>query len=106
MITPEQKDVLNEYADIKSQIKVLEAAAELRNPMVLEIMVDNELGEISIPDMGKLSMASRRTWKYTNKVTELDKTLKEQKQLEERVGDATYTEKSYVVFKGLKDSAE
>lgn len=103
MITQQQKDKLNEYAQIKKDIKVLEEKAELLNPEILELMQENEVEEIAIGDMGKLSMSSRRNWKYTDKVKALDEALKNQKKLEEQTGQADYTEKKYIVFKSNKE---
>ena len=103
MITNEQKDILNEYAKIKSEIKTLESMADLLNPKVLELMEESGAEEIAIGDMGKLSMGSRRNWKYTDKVKSLDEALKDQKKLEEQTGTAEYTEKKYVIFKGNKE---
>jgi hypothetical protein len=99
MITQEQKDILNKYAEIKTEIKRLETLSEELNPQVLELMQANELGEISVGDMGKLSLGSKRTWKYSSRVKELEEKLKEQKTIEEQTGLADYTEKHYVLFK-------
>lgn len=99
----EEKDILNSYAELKKEIKFLESKADELNPKVLQIMEDSGVEEISIHDMGKISLGSRRTWKYTNKVKEIDTQLKEQKDYEERVGEATYIEKYYPIFKAQKD---
>lgn len=103
MITQIQKDALNEYAELKKEIKRLEEKAELLNPAVLEIMQENQVEEIAIGDFGKLSMASRRSWIYPEAVKELEDTLKAKKKESEQIGSADYTEKFYVVFKGNKD---
>lgn len=106
MITQEQKDTLNEYAKIKSEIKLLEAKADELNPKVLEVMQTSEVEEIAIGDMGKLSLASRRTWKYSKNLQAAEKALKESKKIEEQTGKADYVEKHYVIFKGLKETNE
>tara|TARA_B110000503_G_C6886304_1_gene304862 strand:+ start:109 stop:417 length:309 start_codon:yes stop_codon:yes gene_type:complete len=100
MLTLQQKDTLNEYANIKQEIKMLEKKAEEINPVVLEIMRGAEVEEIAIGDMGKLSMASRRAWKYSTGTQDMEKLLKETKKEEEQTGRADYTEKHYVIFKG------
>ena len=99
----EQKDILNSYAELKKEIKFLEEKADTLNPQVLQIMEDSGAEEIDINDIGKISLGSRRTWKYTNKVKELETQLKDQKSYEERTGDATYVEKNYPIFKALKE---
>lgn len=99
MITQEQKDILNEYAAIKKDIKFLEDKADALNPQVLDIMQVNDLGEVAISDIGKLSISSRRTWKYTQKTKELEQALKEEKAFEEQTGKADYSEKHFILFK-------
>ncbi|MGK3946943.1 hypothetical protein ABK046_52325, partial [Streptomyces caeruleatus] len=69
-MTQDQKDVLNNYAEIKKEIKALEAKADLLNPQVLEVMRQQEAEEVTIGEMGKLSLGSRRTWKYSKFITE------------------------------------
>lgn len=103
MITTDQKNILNEYAQIKKEIKLLEAKADIINPQILEIMEQNEVEEISLSDHGVLSLGSRRTWKYPEVVSELEDELKSKKKESEQLGTASYTEKFYVIFKGKKD---
>jgi len=103
MLSQENKDLLNKYGSIKKDIKALEAMADELNPQVLELMEASGAEEIEIGDIGKLSMGSRRNWKYTEKVKSLDEALKDQKKLEEQTGLAEYTEKKYVIFKGNKE---
>jgi hypothetical protein len=100
MITQQQKDTLNKYAEVKAEIKRLEVLADELNPQVLDVMQANELGEVDVAGLGKLSLGSRRTWKYSSKVKGMEESLKEQKTIEEQTGAADYTEKHYVLFKG------
>lgn len=99
MISKQNQDTLKEYANIKAEIKLLEKKAEEINPVVLDIMRKEELEEISIEDQGKLSLASRRTWKYSSDTQEKEKALKQIKKEEEQTGLADYSEKHYVIFK-------
>lgn len=103
MITPQQKDIINEYARIKSDIKLLEEKADELNPQVLEVMEANKVEEVEVSDLGKLSLGSRRTWKYSKEIQEEEAKVKEHKKLEEQTGEANYTEKSYIIFKVNKD---
>lgn len=103
MITQQNKDTLNEYANIKAEIKMLELKAEEINPIVLEIMRGAEVEEIEVGEHGKLSLASRRTWTYSKALQDAEKKLKEEKKVEERIGKADFTEKHYVIFKGNKE---
>ncbi len=103
MITQEQKDTLNIYANIKSEIKMLETKAEEINPKVLEIMKEADVEEITLNNLGKLSLGSRRTYKYSTSIEEKEKEVKALKKEAEQTGKADYTEKHYVIFKGNKD---
>lgn len=98
------KQILEQYAKIKSEIKLLEEKADELNPQILEMMQAEEVGEIAIGDLGKLTIGSRRTWKYSNEVKELEIKLKEEKKLEEQTGKADYIEKQYILFKGNKEN--
>lgn len=102
-ITQEDKDILNQYAQLKLDIKALEEKADELNPEVLAIMETNELGEIVVGEYGKLSLASRRTWKYPKPIKDLEDDLKMQKKEAEQTGAAESVEKSYVIFKGNKE---
>jgi hypothetical protein len=99
MIKEQEKDILQEYAKIKQEIKLLESKAEELNPKVLEVMRGAEVEEIEIGEIGKLSLGSRRTWKYSQKLQEKEKELKAEKKVEEQTGLADYQEKHYVIFK-------
>lgn len=104
MISQEQKDTLNEYAKIKAEIKLLEGKADELNPKVLEVMQLQDVEELTLGDVGKLILGSRRTWKYTKATSDLEKRVKEQKKIEEQTGKADYTEKHYVIFKQSGES--
>lgn len=101
-MTQDQKDVLNNYAEIKKEIKALEAKADLLNPQVLEVMRQQEAEEVTIGEMGKLSLGSRRTWKYSKFITEKEEDIKKAKKIEEQTGTADYVEKHYVIFTANK----
>jgi len=101
MITQQQKDTLNKYAELKIAIKDLELQAETLNLEVLDIMETQELGEINLQN-GKLSLGSRRTWKYSPEIKEQEENLKAIKKEAEQTGiGADYVERHYVLFKGL-----
>jgi len=98
MITQQQKDTLNEYAKIKGEIKLLEAKADELNPLVFEVMQASEAEEITLENVGKFSLGSRRTWKYSQGVQDLEQSLKSEKKIEEQTGKADYSEKHYVLL--------
>ena len=80
-----------------------EKEADLLKIEVLDIMQSYDLKEVTIKDMGKMHLKSRRAWKYTTMVTELEKKVEDQKQLEERLGAATYVENVYPEFREQKN---
>ena len=98
----EQKDILNSYAELKLKAKELEAQIDELNPQVLEIMKESAVEEIEIGDLGKLTMASRRTWIYPEFIQLKEKELKAEKKEAEQTGTADYSEKHYVMFKEAK----
>lgn len=95
----ENKKKLEIYARLKQEIKALEEKADTLNPEVLEIMRTVGVEEVAIGDMGKITLGSRRTWKYSEKLQEAEKHLKSEKKIEEQTGLADYVEKHYVIFK-------
>lgn len=95
----EQKNLLDEYAGVKVQIKALEKRAEELNPKVLAAMQDNDLGEVAVGELGVLTVGKRRTWEYSLETKNIETLYKEKKKEEERLGIANYTEKSYITFK-------
>lgn len=105
MITQEQKDILNRYAEIKRDIKALEVMADEINPKVLEVMEFAKVEEIEIGDIGKLSLGARRNYDYGPEVKKKEEELKAEKKEMEQRGTALYKEKKYVIFKGLKDNS-
>jgi len=98
----EQKQILESYAELKLKAKELDAQLEELNPQVLEIMKESAVEEIEIGDLGKLTMASRRTWVYPEFIQEKEKELKKEKKEAEQTGSADYSEKHYVMFKEAK----
>jgi hypothetical protein len=95
----EQKNTLEEYAQLKIQIKALEEKASDLNPKVLDILQDNDLGEVKVGELGVLTVGKRRTWIYSPATMNLEALYKDKKKEEERLGVANYTEKPYVLFK-------
>lgn len=102
MLTIQQKNTIDEYAEVKSKIKELEAKADLLNPEVLEIMRTKDVEEIVL-ETGKLTLGARRTWKYSSDIQSAEKFLKEKKKIEEQTGKADYEEKKYLIFKGNRE---
>lgn len=105
MINQQQKDILNKWAAIKKDINVLEKQAEELKEEVGNILISEEVGEVSIGD-DKISLSSRRTWKYPEEITEREKTLKADKKTAEQLGTAKYTEKFFPMFSDSDNKKE
>ncbi len=91
----------DEYAILDAQIKDLENKKDELRGLILRDMVD--AGEEAIETaVGKFSVTRRKTWTYTEKVTELTDKLKATKAKEESTGDATYTEEESLRFTHIK----
>lgn len=98
----EQKTILESYAELKLKAKEIEVQLDELNPQVLEIMKEDALEEVEVGDLGKLTMASRRTWTYPEVIQTKEKELNAEKKEAEQTGSADYTEKHYVLFKEAK----
>jgi len=101
-MTQKEKDIMKNYADLKIKIKELDLVAKEMNEEVLGIMNKEEMEEVEIDGVGKLSIGSRRTWKYTPALNTMKDQLKDRQQEEEQTGVALYEEKHYLLFKANK----
>ena len=90
-----------EYAVLNSQIKVLTDKKDELRDQILADLSKQELESVS-PAVGKFTVAELKTWKYTNKVKELEEKYKAQKATEESIGLATYTVKPSLRFTTIK----
>lgn len=97
------KDKLRDYAELKIEIARLQEKADELNNEVLSMMQDNELEEIEINGLGKLSLGSRRKWTYPENISSLEDELKSKKKEAEQVGTASYVENFYCIFKQNKE---
>jgi ParB-like chromosome segregation protein Spo0J len=91
------KAKLYRYAELKKQIKVLEEEVGVLAPEVMEMMGDNKEVET---DVGVFIKASKRKWSYPEQIVTAEKQLKDEKKQAEQLGDATYEENEYLLFKG------
>lgn len=96
------KQIIEEYAKIKSEIKLLEEKADALNPQILEMMQTEEVGEIDL-EVGKIIIKSRNKWKYTQETEDMEKKLKEKQTLEQQLGTASYVKNEYIQFNPIKN---
>jgi len=103
-MTSENKEKLNKYAEVKLEIKKLEEIIEELQPEVMSIVDDAGVEEVEIGDLGKLTKAFRRTWKYAPEIEAIKKEYDTKKKEAEQTGiGAEYTEKPYLLFKTNKE---
>lgn len=92
------KEKLEKYAALKSQIKELEALAEPLKKEIEESMINDNLDEVSF-DSGKVALQSKKKWTYPQEIVEEEETLKAKKKAAEQLGTATFAAGApYVVF--------
>jgi hypothetical protein len=97
MITAENKETLTRYAEVKKEINRLETIAEDLKIEAIDIMKDNEIGEIAIGN-DKLTFSNVPTWKFTKQVDILKKAVDAQKLLEKQTGKALKIDGFRVTF--------
>lgn len=93
-----EKELLKNYAELKAQIKELEANAKAIQPLILKSMQDNDLDEVTTAE-GKFSLSSRRKYTYPAELADRELALKEDKKTAEQVGEAKYEETFFVTYK-------
>ena len=94
----DNKELLERYAVIKEQIKLLEAQVDELQPQIMESII-NEGADGVATDFGTFTVGHRRTYTYPENVAGEEARVKEMKKEAEALGTATYVEKPYLVFK-------
>jgi hypothetical protein len=94
-----KKDALQQYAELKIQIAHLEKQAEALKPKVLTV-VEKSGGEDT--PLGRFTLSSRKTWKYSEKVTKLVEKVKVAQVEEQEKGIAECTISNSLVFNAAK----
>ena len=94
------KKTLKRYAEVREAIKELEAKeAEIKSEIV-EDMQKNKLDKVE-SDFGMFTLASRKSWKFSDKVVALEEKLKIAKFTEQEKGIAKSSETTYMVYKPI-----
>ncbi len=97
-MTLKDKDLYEQYMFMKSASRVIDERIDEVGNMIVEEM--NRVGEIKKEfEFGKFTIGSRKSYKYSPKVEELNEKVKVQKKIEEEDGTAEVTEKNYLLFK-------
>jgi len=99
-ISPEQKDMLILFGELKSVIKEKTKDLELIKVPVKELLM--ELGAEDTPvetGNGKFTLRPRRTWMYTSETEQLMAQVKAKQKFEESTGQAKFQTNYDVYFK-------
>ena len=92
---------LAQYADLKRAEKQLKADIGVLKPIILDYMNEDATKELEA-EVGTFTIQSRRTWKYSDDVDQVESNLKEKKKIEQQEGTATYEEKDSLYFKAAE----
>lgn len=91
---------LERYAQLKKDIKALEAECEALNPQILQEISLTGADKIE-SDFGTFSLGARKTWTFHDGVLLLRRQLEEQETLAKQTGTASFVEKKYLIYKEL-----
>ena len=97
------KDLLQQYANLKEQERVIAEEIAKINPLVLAEIDAAGADKVEAKGIGTFSKASRKTWKFSKEVELAEEGLEELKRQEKADGTATVTEKPYLLFKAPKE---
>lgn len=90
--------ILQEYADVKRKIKELEKQEKDLKPLVMDEV--SKSGEKTVKkEYGSFTLASRKSWEYSDIVAQKDEELKILKVNEQENGTAKAKESAYLTFK-------
>lgn len=100
------RKILEKYAEAKAIIAQQEAVIELYKEEVLKeiqgVVGDQEKVNVNLEGYGKFWIETRKDWKYSKKIAEIEENLKAEK-LHEQQTSAEFTEKPIVKFSAIKN---
>lgn len=92
------KDTFQQYAKIKKQIKELTQQAKELEPELTESMLEAGADKVKT-EFGSFTIVVRKKYEYSDKVKELESSVKELKKVEEQSGIAEATESKSLMFR-------
>ena len=93
------KQIINEYADLKIKIKEMEARINELNPIILaDLVKEGEEAVLPIADKGQFSYYMKRTWKFKKNILDAQKSVDKMKDEAKAKGDADYEETPILKF--------
>ena len=93
------KEIVNEYADLKMKIKEMEARINELNPLILEDLVkEGENAVLPIAGKGSFCFYLKRTWKFKKNILDAEEQIKKMKKEAQAKGEADYDETPILKF--------
>lgn len=71
-----EKEILKDYAKAKQDLALAEESVNSLKPLVVQVLTATEGSKAEIPE-GKFSLNRSVTYKYSDKVTKVEKSIKE-----------------------------
>ena len=93
------KEIYQQYAKIKNQIKALEAEAKELEPQIVEDMGEEKSISTTI---GSFYITKRKSWTYSQALNELASGLRIKQIMEQSNGTAKSKESQSLIFKAVK----
>lgn len=100
-----ERDLLDHYANLKTQEKALKKEIEDLQESVKNVIESKKADKIET-DLGSFSLIRKKKWQYSPRVTEHANQLKLFKEEEEQSGVATFDEETTLVFKAKREAYE
>lgn len=98
----DKKQLIQEFAELKKESKVIEAKLEELKPSAYEALFEIGLDEehpVEIPGTGCFSYGNRPSYAYSSETKELKKILDAKQKEEVQLGIAVKKDSPYAIFK-------
>lgn len=92
-----KEHLFNRYATLKKTIKSFTEELEVLSEALIKDLEDNGLKKTELPS-GKFTIVTKKSYKYSKKVTLLEEKLKLEKVKEQEKGTAKITETDYLLY--------
>ena len=93
--------IFEEYAVLDAKIKQLTKEKDEMKVEIIQNFIDSAESTAETV-VGKFTLATLKTWSYTDKVKKMDENFKAQKAMEQSTGEATFEEKPSLRFTAAK----
>ena len=100
--SPPIEKLFEVYADLKIKEKEIQEQIKITAELLLPQMIEKNTDKLVKDGIGTLSLESRKTWKYSPRVIELEGKVDDLKSQEKADGTATYAESRNLKFTAYK----